>query len=150
MPRWKAGDFAQEIQDIPLPLSHPQRQDFGISETKHRQIHPKCVHQKPGKSRQIAKILTVRFRSCYTSIFVVLPLPIAPPCSSIPPSNVSTASRSAPRPSRKVLRTNVPTSRSNGEKDLLELAGKSVLLPKDPAFHPDAEGLEWGFRKMSA
>lgn len=31
---------------------------------------------------------------------------------------------------------------SNGEKDLLELAGESVLLPKDPAFHPDAEGLE--------
>lgn len=85
VPRWKAGDFAQEIQDIPLSLSHPRRQDFGITETKHRQIHSKCVHQKPGKSRHIAKILTVRFRSCYTSIFVVFPLPTASPCSSIPP-----------------------------------------------------------------
>ena len=35
-------------------------------------------------------------------------------------------------------------------KDLLELAGKSVLLPKDPAFHTGVEGLEWRIRKMSA
>ncbi len=40
--------------------------------------------------------------------------------------------------------------RSNGEKELLELAGKSVLLPKDDAFHPDADGLEWRINKMSA
>ena len=40
--------------------------------------------------------------------------------------------------------------RSNGEKELHELAGKSVLLPKDPAFHPMAEGLEWRLRKLSA
>ena len=33
--------------------------------------------------------------------------------------------------------------RSNGERELADLAGKSVLLPKDPAFHPDAEGLRW-------
>ena len=33
--------------------------------------------------------------------------------------------------------------RSTGEKDLLDLAGKSVLLPKDPAFHPDRKALEW-------
>ncbi len=40
--------------------------------------------------------------------------------------------------------------RSNGEKELHELAGKSVLLPKDPAFHPMAEGLEWRLRKLTA
>jgi hypothetical protein len=33
--------------------------------------------------------------------------------------------------------------RSNGEMELLNLAGKSVLLPKDPAFHPDRKALEW-------
>ena len=40
--------------------------------------------------------------------------------------------------------------RSTGEKDLLDLAGKSVLLPKDPAFHPDAEGLRWRGERLSA
>lgn len=40
--------------------------------------------------------------------------------------------------------------RSNGERELHELAGKSVLLPKDPAFHPMAEGLEWRLRKLTA
>ncbi len=33
--------------------------------------------------------------------------------------------------------------RSNGEKELLELSGKSLLLPQDQAFHPDSEGLKW-------
>lgn len=37
--------------------------------------------------------------------------------------------------------TNLQPRRSNGEKELAELAGKSLLLPKDPAFHPDQEGL---------
>jgi len=32
--------------------------------------------------------------------------------------------------------------RSNGEKELLEPAGQSLLLPKDEAFHPDADGLK--------
>ena len=40
--------------------------------------------------------------------------------------------------------------RSNGEKELHELAGKSVLLPKDPAFHPDAEGLGWRYERLYA
>lgn len=40
--------------------------------------------------------------------------------------------------------------RSNGEKDLAELAGKSLLLPKDPAFHPAAECLHWRTRRLSA
>lgn len=40
--------------------------------------------------------------------------------------------------------------RSNGEKDLLELTGKSVLLPKDPAFHPEAEGLRWRRERLIA
>lgn len=40
--------------------------------------------------------------------------------------------------------------RSNGEKELYELAGKSVLLPKDPAFHPDPQGLVWRTEKLSA
>jgi len=40
--------------------------------------------------------------------------------------------------------------RSNGEKELAVIAGKSVLLPKDPAFHPEAEGLEWRLEKLSA
>ncbi len=40
--------------------------------------------------------------------------------------------------------------RSNGEKELYELAGKSVLLPKDPAFHPITEGLNWRYERLSA
>lgn len=40
--------------------------------------------------------------------------------------------------------------RSNGEKELHELQGKSLLLPKDPAFQPDAEGLLWRIRKIVA
>lgn len=44
----------------------------------------------------------------------------------------------------------VDPRRSNGEKELYELAGKSVLLPKDSAFHPDDTGLHWRFNKLSA
>jgi predicted restriction endonuclease len=40
--------------------------------------------------------------------------------------------------------------RSNGESELADLSGKSLLLPKDPAFHPDAEGLEWRCHKLIA
>ncbi|RFC48368.1 MAG: putative restriction endonuclease [Verrucomicrobia bacterium] len=40
--------------------------------------------------------------------------------------------------------------RSNGEKELAELAGKSVLLPKDPAFHPEEKGLRWRREKLIA
>ncbi len=40
--------------------------------------------------------------------------------------------------------------RSNGEKELLELTGKSLLLPKDEAFHPDREGLEWRCERLMA
>ena len=40
--------------------------------------------------------------------------------------------------------------RSNGEKELLELAGKSLLLPKDEAFQPDAEGLMWRCKRLIA
>jgi len=39
--------------------------------------------------------------------------------------------------------------RSNGEKEIAEIAGKSVLLPKDPAFHPEAGGLEWRLAQMA-
>lgn len=44
----------------------------------------------------------------------------------------------------------VDPRRSNGEKELHELAGKSVLLPKDPAFHPEDRGLQWRLGKLSA
>jgi putative restriction endonuclease len=40
--------------------------------------------------------------------------------------------------------------RSNGEKELHELAGTSLLLPKDRAFHPDEEGLAWRLGRLSA
>lgn len=40
--------------------------------------------------------------------------------------------------------------RSNGEKELAELAGKSLLLPKDPAFHPHEEGLAWRIKQLVA
>jgi putative restriction endonuclease len=40
--------------------------------------------------------------------------------------------------------------RSTGEKELLELSGKSTLLPKDPAFHPNDEGLRWRCERVSA
>jgi hypothetical protein len=40
--------------------------------------------------------------------------------------------------------------RSNGERELADLSGKSLLLPKDPAFHPDEEGLEWRCNQLIA
>jgi putative restriction endonuclease len=40
--------------------------------------------------------------------------------------------------------------RSNGEKELADLSGKSLLLPKDPAFHPEEEGLRWRCERLSA
>lgn len=40
--------------------------------------------------------------------------------------------------------------RSNGEKELADLAGKSLLLPKDPAFHPDEAALGWRLEKLIA
>lgn len=40
--------------------------------------------------------------------------------------------------------------RSNGEKELIELSGKSLLLPQDEAFHPDATGLQWRCERLSA
>lgn len=39
--------------------------------------------------------------------------------------------------------------RSNGERELNELAGTSVLLPKDPAFFPSTECLEWRAQRLS-
>ncbi|HQW28828.1 MAG: HNH endonuclease [Verrucomicrobiales bacterium] len=38
--------------------------------------------------------------------------------------------------------------RSNGERDLFQLSGKSVLLPKNPAFHPDSKGLNWRLERL--
>lgn len=38
--------------------------------------------------------------------------------------------------------------RSNGEKELLGLAHRSILLPHEPAFHPDQEGLAWRLEKL--
>jgi putative restriction endonuclease len=40
--------------------------------------------------------------------------------------------------------------RSNGEKELIDLSGKSLLLPQDEAFHPDGNGLEWRLSKLIA
>lgn len=40
--------------------------------------------------------------------------------------------------------------RSNGEKELRELTGKTLLLPKDRAFWPDDEALEWRVRNLVA
>ncbi|MFW6218222.1 MAG: HNH endonuclease [Verrucomicrobiota bacterium] len=39
--------------------------------------------------------------------------------------------------------------RSNGEKELSELAGQALLLPKDPAFYPNEAGLEWRTERLS-
>jgi putative restriction endonuclease len=40
--------------------------------------------------------------------------------------------------------------RSTGEKEIIELSGKSLLLPKDPAFHPDEGGLKCRCERLSA
>ncbi len=40
--------------------------------------------------------------------------------------------------------------RSNGEKELIFLSGKSLLLPQDEAFHPDVEGLKWRCEQLIA
>jgi len=39
--------------------------------------------------------------------------------------------------------------RSTGEENLADLAGKSILLPKDPAFHPNPDGLEWRLSRLN-
>lgn len=44
----------------------------------------------------------------------------------------------------------IDSRRSNGEKDIAELAGSSVLLPQDPAFFPDEDGLAWRLGNLSA
>jgi putative restriction endonuclease len=40
--------------------------------------------------------------------------------------------------------------RSTGEAELLSLAGKSLLLPQDQAFHPDEVGLKWRCERLIA
>lgn len=40
--------------------------------------------------------------------------------------------------------------RSNGERELRELAGRSLLLPQDAAFHPAEESLRWRCERLSA
>lgn len=40
--------------------------------------------------------------------------------------------------------------RSNGEKELIELSGKSLLLPQDEAFQPDRDGLKWRCEQLIA
>ena len=57
----------------------------------------------------------------------------------------------APCPDHHWLAHNIlDPRRSNGEKELIERLEKSLLLPKDPAFHPDADGLEWRCQKLIA
>jgi len=38
--------------------------------------------------------------------------------------------------------------RSNGEIELLGLAGKKLLLPQDQVFHPAGDGLEWRCKQL--
>ena len=40
--------------------------------------------------------------------------------------------------------------RSTGERDLIELSGRSLLLPKDQAFHPDEDALKWRCEQLIA
>ena len=57
----------------------------------------------------------------------------------------------APAPDHRwIISKVIDPRRSNGEKELSELSGKSLLLPKDPAFYPNAEGLEWRVRSLVA
>lgn len=53
------------------------------------------------------------------------------------------------RPSSSVLRL-IDTRRSNGEQELSELAGETLLLPKAPAFYPDREAHAWRVRNLIA
>ena len=46
--------------------------------------------------------------------------------------------------------TLIDPRRSPGEQDLHRLAGQSLLLPKDPAFHPNKEALVWRSNRLSA
>ncbi len=48
----------------------------------------------------------------------------------------------APSPDHRwLVSTVLDPRRSNGEAELLKLSGHLLLLPRDPAFHPDGEGL---------
>ncbi|MEY3394154.1 MAG: hypothetical protein RL346_390 [Verrucomicrobiota bacterium] len=40
--------------------------------------------------------------------------------------------------------------RSTGEREIASLAGKTLLMPKDEAFNPDKEGLEWRCGRLMA
>lgn len=44
----------------------------------------------------------------------------------------------------------VDPRRSNGERELRALSGQTLLLPQDPAFHPEPEGLRWRIHRLSA
>ncbi len=57
----------------------------------------------------------------------------------------------APSPDHRwLVSTVLDPRRSNGEAELLKLSGHSLLLPQDPAFHPDGVGLEWRSRRLIA
>ncbi|HAV14649.1 MAG TPA: hypothetical protein DCX06_14325 [Opitutae bacterium] len=57
----------------------------------------------------------------------------------------------APAPNHRwIVSSVIDSRRSNGEKELSDLAGKTLLLPKDPAFYPDETGLEWRVRHLVA
>jgi hypothetical protein len=57
----------------------------------------------------------------------------------------------APGPDRRWhISPLIDPRRSNGEMELGDLAGKSLLLPGDPAFYPNEEGLAWRMRQLVA
>jgi putative restriction endonuclease len=57
----------------------------------------------------------------------------------------------APGPDRRWhISPLIDPRRSNGEKELGDLAGKSLLLPCDPAFYPNEKGLAWRMRQLVA
>jgi len=59
------------------------------------------------------------------------------------------AHQTTPVPDRRSSRDR--GTRSGGlHAELIELAGKSLLLPKDPAFQPDEDGLKWRCQKLIA
>lgn len=57
----------------------------------------------------------------------------------------------APAPDHHWHVSKVPDPRrSSGEKELIALSRQALLLPQDEAFHPDAEGLKWRCKQLSA
>ena len=56
----------------------------------------------------------------------------------------------APGPDHRWHATKHLDDRQPGERDLLQLAGRRLILPKEPAYHPHPDALDWRLKALLA